>query len=520
MGWHDKDITEIYQIVEMEHQAAQGSNGSGGMQAQSEAWSKLQQLFTWQHQNLTKHRKALAAKWTSPGATYYLDQVDKVIDTLYQAASVAYGNSVALANMKGSLDTNYPIIKQAYEDYRRELSSQLDKYNKQLDDINTAKRTLGFGHPLDDVKALKAAAGYGPKLPDQTAIAKPYLAKACAAANALSNDYAQNNAVLLANPPAYNGPTAPVIDRGDGATDASALVSAGMPAPAGPLLGDARRVDDRTLATKTPPSPGTDPGPILAGGAPPSAPVTHAPTPPAPTPTTGPPSGRTLFGPFPGTNAPVSESVSAEPFGQAVPRTGRIGVPDEEFMPRARATTPVLGDADSKVAARSTSRNQYGELDGELPEGRGRVPSILGNRSRKFAESEERAKPGLTDPDETVVEEAASRGGSVLGEPSWDHSEPPVGPVAEPGPLGRSRLTASERQEGKILGQGDASVLPAATDRNPNTSQHRNDRRSDGGAWDVDESGDGVIGFEPEPELPMDEGSPIGGARSSRRDRR
>ncbi len=167
MSWNNQDLTQIFQAIDNEFQAVSGTDGGGAMQTQIEAWSKMQELFTWQHQNLTNHRKALAAKWSSGGGAAYLEQVDNVITTLSSAAAISYGNMTALSNMKQSLDKHHPIIKQAYEEYQKDWQQQLADYSKKKHQYDTAKGTAWVKGDGPTTRP--------PKEPDLGEITKPYL---------------------------------------------------------------------------------------------------------------------------------------------------------------------------------------------------------------------------------------------------------------------------------------------------------------------------------------------------------
>ncbi len=502
MSWNNKDLTEIFQAVDTEYRTASGADGGGAMQAQIEAWSKMQDLFTWQHQNLTNHRKALAAKWSSGGGAAYLEQVDNVITTLSSAAGISYGNMVALSNMKQSLDKHYPIIKQAFEDYQKDFQQQLSDYTKKKQRYDRARSTA-LVRPDGAMRP--------PKEPDMGEITKPYLERARKAANTLSNDYASNNSLLLAYPPKYKGPEGN-IKPDPPASSANALVVGGFAAAAtAPFIASdpPHTGSGATSPTQVPPL--GDPGPVLAGG--PSAPVL-----PNNGPVISPPLSPSGGGGYPTSGLPIGAPIPPGglgggrlPTGGRLPGGLRDGVPSEnEFLPRGRSSSPsVLGRNGSKFSVDRTARERYG-LPREEPSGTsGRSASgrVLGQRTNKFA-PKERSEPvsrRVIEPGEPISKPEPRS--SVLG------AEERTSPAARTRPPARPAVRDSKPDEaggGRVLGRDSqrGDIEPAPGRRRPQR-EHGNNVDGDE-MWTIDHEGDGVLAIEDSSETPTDSGPAIG----------
>ena len=502
MSWNNQDLTQIFQAIDNEFQAVSGTDGGGAMQTQIEAWSKMQELFTWQHQNLTNHRKALAAKWSSGGGAAYLEQVDNVITTLSSAAAISYGNMTALSNMKQSLDKHHPIIKQAYEEYQKDWQQQLADYSKKKHQYDTAKGTAWVKGDGPTTRP--------PKEPDLGEITKPYLERARKAANTLSNDYASNNSLLLAYPPKYKGPHSSA-EPGPPGAGANGLVSGGLAATAvAPfVVPDHPRTGSR--ATTTPPTQvpsAGDPGPVLAGG--PSAPVL-----PGNSPVTSPPLSPGGGGGFPSSGLPIGAPIPPRGLGGGFTTGGRPpgglrdGMPtDNEFLPRGRTTSPsVLGRNGSKFSVDRTARERYG-LPREEPGGTsGRTSGrVLGQRTNKFA-PKERAEPvsrRVIEPGEPTSEPEPRSG--VLG------AEERTPPTRTP-PAARQTVrdtVPDEAAGGRVLGSNNpGGVLEPERARRRPPRERSSDINGDE-SWSVVHEGDGVIATEDGADAPTDSGPAIG----------
>lgn len=491
MSWNDMELHEIFTAVDLEYQAASGANGSGQMQQQIDAWSKMQELFTWQHRNLSGHRRALAGRWASDGARAYLGQVDDVLDTLASAAGVSGDNMSALSNMKQSLDRHYPVIKQAFEEYQRDWQQQVADYTKKKQKYDS--ETLRF-------QDRDTPFGGAPDEPDLGEVVKPYLHRARKAAHALSNDYAENNSSLLLNPPEYKGPGGTRVPNPPAsvAPTATGLVGAGMAAPAGVAM-----FSDPSPAPQghpnvgaVPPPPSTDPGPILAGGVAPTLPHPGAgAVPSVGTPSAGPtvgPGGLSSPLPFAAGPARFSDSPSA-------PRTSfpRESPPAEtEFAPRTRSGSSVLGRNPSKASVDRLARERYGPTRGTTG-GRALERSserVLGERAtrRPFSETGERTWSGLVD-SEPAPERPSGRTARVLGEEQRLPTSPTRRP-ASAGPAARNAMPASEEPSvGRMLG-GSRESGPGHTVRSNPAHARRGDRDPDEATeWGVAHEGAGVI---------------------------
>ncbi|WP_376771237.1 WXG100 family type VII secretion target, partial [Rhizomonospora bruguierae] len=185
-----------YNVHEL-REIANDDNDAQRMDEQAEGWRGMAWLFEAQVGRLEVAMRQLQAAWNSPAGRKFLEEVDKVKQTLSAAQEKATGNQRAWTAISQKAKTVKTEVAQIEQDYLKAWGKAQADYEaakkKDADNFNWAWG--GLGDLWDD-----------PDPPNQNAVRAPYDTKARLAMAGADTVYVTEYRQNLWTPPPYEGP--------------------------------------------------------------------------------------------------------------------------------------------------------------------------------------------------------------------------------------------------------------------------------------------------------------------------